>query len=350
MSQRETLKKPFNVSAINGVNERATLTELPLSDFSLVEGTFPQYAGQQTRIPGKRLLSLYPNPIYGIFQFWTPVGYAAGLYQFEGSLDTAPWLTPTSNIVIPAIPASIGFDGGGMTLGDFGQSYGEPFSPPNVCIVGFVGMNSAHVMCGTPPGPLPDDSNGSGAGDGRTCRWEERIDTYTFTEGSFIGQRFTRSGEYSQTVYTGPTPQIIDIGPYAELSTTPVVSALSMRAAITRYSSCNFNGGIGAWVGGQNGNTASVYGTIDLSPYNGQGILRFEMVVQSGLAFPRPTRYVPMDVTMDENGNYMPYAVDPLIFKEDFAPTFRADNRGYDYEEVIILEAIRTVRNERICS
>lgn len=175
MSQRETASKPFVISAIHGVNDRFVATELPLSDFSLVEGVFPQYEGMQTRIFGKRLLAKYADPIYGIYQFWSPVGYATGLYQFEGKLDSGPWLTPTSNIVIPALPAAVGFDGGGMSLDDFGNYYGGPVGIPNVCIIGFVGQNSADVQCGVVPEAVgtPNDDNGGPAGQGKTCSWTE---------------------------------------------------------------------------------------------------------------------------------------------------------------------------------
>lgn len=175
MSRRESSLQPIALRTVAGVNQRVRATELPLHQFPTLEGVFPEFAGLQSRVWGKRLLQKYDEAVYGIHQFWTPMGYGVGLYQFDGSLDYGPWLTPNSSFDL-SIP-DLGFDGGGMTLDEFGLPYGANFGygTDNTCVISFLNGSTDHSSCQDPPAPAdtPNDSNGGPAGQGRRCRWED---------------------------------------------------------------------------------------------------------------------------------------------------------------------------------
>lgn len=171
MSNRETALKPLALTSLAGVNERAYLTDVKPPESTLLEGLFPEFAGLQSRIYGKRTLAQYTESIYGIYQFWTPLGYGVGLYQFEGTVDFGYWLTPTS--AFDLTPPLLGIDLGGYTLDEFGMSYGSNFgiSTDNACVLSFLEGGTDHSSCAPPPSNVatPDDSNGGPAGQGKKC-------------------------------------------------------------------------------------------------------------------------------------------------------------------------------------
>jgi len=173
MSRRETQIQPLSLLTVGGVNQRVRSTELQPHEYVTLEGVFPEFAGLQSRIWGKRLLQKYPGPIFGIYQFWTPQGYGGGLYQFQDTIDFGYWLTPYARFDF-SLP-SLDFDGGGMTLDDFGNGYGENFGygDVNTCVLSFLEGGTDHSACAPPPAPAgtPDDSNGGPAGQGRNCKW-----------------------------------------------------------------------------------------------------------------------------------------------------------------------------------
>lgn len=172
-SRAETRIQPAPFLQVGGVNQRVYPTELPAHQYANLDGVFPEFAGLQSRLFGKRLLKKYDDPIYGIFQFWTPMGYGGGLYQFSGSLDYGIWLTPNSIITLDPLPG--GFDGGDMTLDDFGQGFGGNFGygNPNACVISFLNGSTNHGACQASPSPqnTPNDSNGGPAGQGKKCKW-----------------------------------------------------------------------------------------------------------------------------------------------------------------------------------
>lgn len=178
MSQRETRLKPLTLLQIGGVNQRVHATELPPQEYVTLNGVFPEFAGLQSRIWGKRVLQKYPNPIYGIHQFWTPLGYGGGLYQFSGTVDFGQWLTPTSNLNLDIPPLLT--DGGGMTLDEFGNGYGSNFGygTDNMCVISFLNGSTDHTACLPPVAPANDvnDHNGGPAGQGKACRWESVVE------------------------------------------------------------------------------------------------------------------------------------------------------------------------------
>lgn len=198
MSRRESAVAPTILSAIGGVNQRVRDTELPLHEYPKIEGVFPEFAGLQSRLWGKRLLQKYDEAVYGIHQFWTPQGYGAGLYQFEGTVDYGQWLTPTSNLGLNIPP--LGVDGGGFTLDEWGYGYGENFGYGNVntCTLSFLNGGTDHSVCNPPPSPAntPDDSNGGPAGQGKRCYWTPDGDT---SEHSIAG--YAVSGLTGQTTF-----------------------------------------------------------------------------------------------------------------------------------------------------
>lgn len=171
MSNRETKLKPLSLTSIAGVNERTYLTELSSQEYTFQEGLFPEFAGLQSRLWGKRVLQKYVESIYGIYQFWTPLGYGVGLYQFDGSLDFGYWLTPTS--AFDLTPPLLGIDLAGYTLDEFGLPYGSNFgiSTDNTCVLSFLEGGTDHSSCAPAPTNVstPDDSNGGPAGQGKKC-------------------------------------------------------------------------------------------------------------------------------------------------------------------------------------
>lgn len=207
-SQRESQKKPLLLSAVAGINQRDRDVELPPSQYSLIQGTFPEFAGLQSRLWGKRTLAKYSGAIYSIYQFWSPYGYGIGLYQFTSEMDYGTWLTPTTEIETALLPnPSLSVDGGNFTVNEFGYGYGANFSyaNPNVCGLIFTSTGTEQINCISEPAPvsIPDDHNGGPAGQGRKCRWVTTgipisLDTYVI------------SAVYGDT---GPQDIIIGTGP-----------------------------------------------------------------------------------------------------------------------------------------
>lgn len=188
MSERETKIKSLVLSVIGGINERNVETELQADEYTSVLGVFPEFAGLQSRIFGKRLLKKYALPIYGIHQFWTPQGYGGGLYQFDGTIDYGQWLTPISvfNLSLP----SISIDAGGMSLDIFGYSYGSNFgyNESNTCSITYTPTGTGHQSClpSTSPANTPNDNNGGPAGQGRKCAWQQTLTNYIAAFDSFV--------------------------------------------------------------------------------------------------------------------------------------------------------------------
>lgn len=184
MSSRETQLKSFTLSTVGGVNERVYITELPPEQYSSLIGLFPEFTGLQSRIFGKRVLKKYANPIYSIYQAWTPYGYGVGLYQFDGEIDFGYWLTPTSNFDL-GLP-DLGIDLGGMTLDDFGDGVGSQFDygDQNACVISFLDGSTDHSACAPAPTNIgtPNDTNGGPAGQGKKCANQESVDDFDLSD------------------------------------------------------------------------------------------------------------------------------------------------------------------------
>lgn len=175
-SQRETQKKTLTLKTVAGINERELDVELPPEQYSAQQGLFPEFAGLQSRLWGKRTLTKFANSVYSIYQFWSPYGYGAGLYQFNTTLDYGIWLTPTTEIETALLSnPALSVDGGGFTVDNFGYGYGSNFgySDPNVCGLVFAAGGTQQISCILEPAPVstPDDRNGGPAGQGRHCKW-----------------------------------------------------------------------------------------------------------------------------------------------------------------------------------
>lgn len=170
MSQHETRIKPDTHLVVGGVNQRVFDTELQPHEYSMLDGVFPDFAGAQTRLWGKRLHQKFAQSVYGIHQFWTPLGYGGGLYQFDDSIDFGPWLTPTIEIVLT--PIELPIDGGNLTI----EEWGTPtWQTPNTCLLSFLNGSTDHSSCNPPVVVVgvPVDNNGSPIGGGTNCRWTD---------------------------------------------------------------------------------------------------------------------------------------------------------------------------------
>lgn len=125
MPIRETQIKPAIHTTVGGVNQRVQSTELPAHEYENQDSVFPEFAGLQSKLWGKRTLAKYADSIYGIYQFWTPQGYGVGLYQFNDKLDAGQWQTPTGHFPgISDLPPSVTFDPDMFTYDELGNHPG----------------------------------------------------------------------------------------------------------------------------------------------------------------------------------------------------------------------------------
>lgn len=138
-SQRETRILPYPFLSVQGANQRVRKTEISASEYSNLQGVFPEFASLQGRLFGKRLFDKFDKSLYNIYQFWTPMGYGAGLFQ-SNTLDYGPW--PPTGGPITLDPPSIGILPGGGIIPDLG----EPDIPGN-CVINFDSTGSYHTDC-----------------------------------------------------------------------------------------------------------------------------------------------------------------------------------------------------------
>lgn len=223
MSQRELRSKALILTTVGGVNERDRDTELPGEQYSSLSGVFPEFAGLQSRIWGKRLHQKFDGAVYGIFQFWTPLGYGVGLYQFSnlvdnGYVDRGFWLPPLSNFdfslnldygygYTPFVGvggagglgrgsfSKLPFDAGYLTLDDFGGAYGFNFGygDLNACTLSFLNGGTNHAICnslmneigGATASNLPNDNSNSPTEHGRECRYELQAEEISYGVSDF---------------------------------------------------------------------------------------------------------------------------------------------------------------------
>lgn len=255
-SQRETRVKPVTLLAISGVNQRVNRTELNPQEWSDLQGVFPEFAGLQSRLWGKRLLKKYASSIYGIHQFWTPQGYGGGLYQFTGTLDFGTWLTPIS--VFDLTPLDLGIDLGGYTLDDFGNT-GPNFDwgPQSACVLSFLEGGTDHSSCAPAPTNIstPDDSNGGPAGQGKKCAYEVVVDDrelaiYTLSQvsGNISGTvqisftdncRNPADGQNPPCVAFPPLPVPLQAAPAITFAFQTVNGVLSASTSLSSFAAFN---------------------------------------------------------------------------------------------------------------
>lgn len=353
MSQRETLAKPYGILSLGGVNERLVATELPLSDFSYLEGTYPERTGQHTRMPGKRLLAKYADPIKGLAQFWTPLGYAQGLYQFDSKLSAGPWLTPTSNIVIPALPSALPFDGGNMSYDDFGNPYGGPLGEPNVCVIGFVGENSAHRQCGIEPSNIgtPDDTNGGSAGQGTHCRWELTPVVISYTKSNFL----IGTDGHDDSGTEGPTPFPKPLTVMYSKPGTYTPGQGTYNANLVAYgdaSSSKINIGFGNYVWGEGWHSYNQKATLNLSNLiiDGEVPVLVSMTIARNANAPFVFFEIILPISFGLGGNYTAFEFDPWNYLNTSPVEVGPVNGGFTRSDFINAGAITAYFNRRVCT
>jgi hypothetical protein len=209
---------------------------------------FPEFAGLQARMWGKRVLSKQTDPVYGIHQFWTPMGYGVGLYQFQGSIDYGTWLTPTSNLQL-TLP-TLDTDLGNYTLDEFGNSINNSsgLGDMNTCLLSFINGSTDHSSCLVPPtgaGPT-NDNNGGPAGQGKHCRYQ-----YVGTAMDIIGFQVTNQqvGSLTNTVPISDTDNCkapaFGLNPPC-VPYPPLPAPLTAIPGITSWNSVTPNGSLSA--------------------------------------------------------------------------------------------------------
>lgn len=372
MPRRETTKKQQKIClAIGSVNERTTDVELPDNEWSLVSGVFPSSIGQQERIFGKRTLAKYSLPIMGIWQFWTPYGYAAGIYQFDGTVDYGVWITPSSKFPSLTLPPSVPFDGGGYFVDEFGDPWGRTIdvSSPNVCLIDFATVQTTHEFCGLSPSPsdTPDDANGGPAGQGSHCRWEQLSNTYSVA--ALQSSRETTENDFNTTVaqypplaapgcgISGPVPLpvLVPQGPWVYV--TAGFGGLSFGSQnSSNYSTSPALNPCGIiYNANQNqiaGGSRVVLDFTTLQPFYKQFSTRTVLQYDEynpGFALP-VSKEVVLNVTWDDvTGNFAAVPVDI----RDYFPTPIAANNGFngqDSSAQVVATGFKIYYNKRICT
>lgn len=351
MSRRESrVTKDIPHLVIGGVNQRIRDTELPPQQYSLIEGLFPEFAGLQSRVWGKRVLEKYANAIYGIHQFWTPQGYGGGLYQFTGEVDFGYWLTPLNgfNLNIPPI----GIDGGGMTLDEFGYPYGSNFGygTDNLCTISFLTGSSDHSACNesSAGAGATDDSNGGPAGQGTRCRWED-VEEIVTVDSVDAGPRQIASGSYSNIIYDNPgvpypTPPV-------PLGANPTLGAYSVTATaitstLTKASYTFFAGTYKAWQDGSANNKRTTLNFASLAT----GVTKAELIVESLNTVPLPTKYVEFTFPVNEDGSYGTFLLNAADYQNAPDPVPHVPNKGFNFTDQVRITSIRLTRRVRVCS
>lgn len=358
MSSRETQLKSFTLSSIGGVNERVYVTELPPEQYSSLIGLFPEFTGLQSRIFGKRVLKKYANPIYSIYQAWTPYGYGVGLYQFTGEIDFGYWLTPISNFDLTIPP--LGIDLGGMTLDDFGNPYGSQFdySGQNACVMSFLNGGTDHSACAPAPTNVgtPNDHNGGPAGQGKDCDYEVAIDEYNlsdFTVSQVAGgipnqtvlildQDNCRNGFGPPCVDFPPLPEAIQaVPPYSFSTQTPdgVISASSSLKTFVVFNPASHPFCFSRTTISQTNNVASNKLTINLTPLMDVKADSVKLVLTR-----TPGGEVEIPLTVSDQDQVLT-ATDYLVLG---AATPNADN-GFDQSGSVSGDTIRVRSRKRVC-
>lgn len=330
MPQRESPRKEtLVITTLGSVNERIQRTELPDNEWSSIVGTFPQLTGAQSRVYGKRVLAKYGFPIFNFAQFWSPLGYAGGVYQFQGTVDFGKWITPIIKITIPTIAPSLPFDGGGYTVDDFGGDFGGVIDVtiPNVCIIDFATVQTTHQTCGVPLRNVgtPNDSNGGPAGQGTHCRW---VQTNPVTGGSLAAYTLSNqigSASYGPTtIYSGPPPGPFDpptrvpLGPIAgSVILVPHSILGTLTCQQTRSSGQGFVGP--NIVAQQSGNSSNQTAVVDLSSFiatigTGFGSATLLLTVSNDNGTTSQNIEVSLDVDFTNPASYTAITLDPSAY------------------------------------
>lgn len=368
MPERQIQSSPVATLDLHGVNERVAPTYLPPEQFSQVNGVFPEFAGMQTRIFGKRVLAKYANPIYGIHQFFGPQGYGAGLYQFDGTVSTAPWITPVSKILLALLPLAV--DGGNVTLDEFGQGWGGGgIVAPNVCVPNFNELNAAGISCAPQVSnfnaPI-DDNNGSAAGKGKRCEWQTQV-LATVPNSGFqlydkIAPRTTCTASYNTVIIVPVAPTSpVPLGPIP----TPNICTTSSAAigvvggvSITRGSDWGFT--FGNFYTGQTGSGSSVTGIFDFTVYFGiyPTLLSITARIQIYAPFdtvPYTDVYLPLNVSRGDP-NAVPPIPDQFTWAYDltsYVPTasyLSANGRGFNAGGSASLISFEFATRVKVCT
>lgn len=355
MSQRETVKKPISILSIAGVNQRTVATELDRSQFSNIVGVFPGNTGQQVKLPGKRLLKKYTDPIWSIFQFWTPVGYGFGLYQFRGKVDGGNWITPTSNILVPPLPPFIPIDGGGLTVDEFGDYFGGPIGTTNVCAISYTGTGSEHSGCGTELDVVgtPDDTNGGPAGQGTSCSWQQSEHLYTDMDMFITAMRYGDTGPM-QVTFPIPGPEHVPLGPTPEVSNyiTPTPPNAPYMTAAKANGSYWTNVGSG-YIGHNDSSAKAGHGTLEFSAIDSDPtISQIQLVYTQRQFVPligNRTKTVDIPTTRGEDGHIMPFDFD-MNGLLDFSQTPQDTGDGYAKVSDVIVEGVKVIKRVRVCA
>ncbi len=360
---RETVKRDSLVlTTIGGVNERIQITELPPSEWASISGTFPDLTGEQIRIYGKRVLAKYANPILGIAQFWTPLGYGGGLYQIGNNLDFGKWLTPAQRFPDITYPPSVAFDGGGYTVDDYGNDFGgvTGITVPNMCQILFNQGVASDQNCTIPMtgAGIVNDSNGGPAGQGKNCKWTDV--QLVVNPGAYLTTVSQVIPTYDILFDTGFLPNPYSPSNRVPLGTPPVGTPVG--SIFTTHPSSGYTvdslavEAFGQYYARQLGSATYQNCILDLTPFIaifGSTPLTAVFVTLQISRFANATPLGNLDVVIPidfgPGGNYSAYP----IRMQDYMPAQNqqpANTNGYNASVQAILDTITLNYRNRVCS
>ncbi len=353
---RETIQKEQRLLLnVGSVNERVQGTELPDNEWSALWGIFPDFTGEQARIWGKRALAKYANAIYGIYQFWTPLGYAAGIYQYTGTVDFGKWTTTSTKLDL-TIPTSTNFDGGNISLDDFGQEFNRTadVSSPNVCTFNFSQFLATHQYCGlTITGAnLPNDSNGSPAGQGKKCKWTNVVTSYNMLALA-AGQLHGTATVNTSAPATNPpfVPNPIPLPPVPSL--TYIAGSLSLPFAHYQLNGTGILSPPTQFFGAVCENwITSIDFTSALSLFQGKEAQTFATVTvgQSTNGGGAVTSEFPLDIDFSDPVSYAFVTIDASNYLPAQVVTHPGNPVGSHSDQLATLSGIKLYVRQKVCT
>lgn len=187
-----------------GVNQRVLRFEG--QDFSELEGSWPEFAGIQSRINGKGLLTTTGSAVKAIFQTWTPYGYGFGYYQTDINVSTDNWKVAPFNID-PSPPVLVDINGLGNVISVLDGSFGF------------------------------DTGSGLGGGTGKFGKW--RMESATFNLADYLAfyTNFTGSDSQSSQAPAPTYPYTLDYLPFIDCDINPTATSFTgLNAGLSQAS------------------------------------------------------------------------------------------------------------------
>lgn len=369
MPEREIQVSSVPLLTVGGVNQRVNKRELEDYEYTWLGGVAPIFSGSQTRLWGKSVLNKFATAVLGIYQFWTPMGYGVGLYQFNSSLDAGIWQSPITGITIPSLGLVLPFDAAGYTYDEFGYSIGGAFGygTSNTCLLSFLNGNASHIACGPAASNVgtPDTTSNNPAGHGEKCKFTQVVTDYPISNFATLQQ--TASGGYNNQVFLDNvgTPPVCNITPTAPIPLGPpaTVGGFTNVSPITSSFSASQNLGSASFFFVPASNPVCdfycIYGPTG-SATDTKFNLNFSSLVGPNLSLPTNITLVlttspggvgeiPIGVDFSETGNFTSVNIQASSFLPTGIPVGNSDN-GLNSNASVTGNTIRVYTYIRTCT